>query len=77
MLEVSRDVFFCAIGGPENIHPRSERDCSIWEIVHTRQIVGKSEPGYASPNGTPARYWIVPYFLEKAKHRIPDGGEHG
>jgi len=65
MREVSKEAFFKAIGGPENIHPRSERTESIWEVVGTRQQVGRSEPGYASPHGTPYRYWLTDDFAKR------------
>ena len=65
MREVSKEQFYRAIGGPENIHPHSERDHSRWEIIGTRQTVGRSEPGYASPFGTPHRYWLTDDFASK------------
>lgn len=66
MIEVSKDQFYKAIGGPEDIHPRSERTETIWEIQHTRQRVGRSEPGYVNncPRGT-KRYWLTDEFAKK------------
>ena len=44
MREVTKAEFFATIG-PQNVHPRAERDVTYWETP-TRQLVGKSTPGY-------------------------------
>ncbi len=66
MIEVSKETFYRAIGGPEDIIPRSERDETIWEINHSRQRVGRSLPGYANtcPAGTKC-YWLTDEFAAK------------
>ena len=66
MIEVTKDQFYRAIG-PENVHPRPERECSVWEVVGTRRTIGRSEPGYASPYGTPRRYWLAADFAKGRK----------
>ena len=66
MIEVTKAQFSSAIGGPENINPRPERDHSAWEIVGTRQLIGKTTPGYmgGSP-GEPKRYYLTPEFAAR------------
>ncbi len=65
MIEVSKDVFYKAVG-PENVHPRCERTETIWEIQHTRQRVGRSVPGYVNdrPDGA-KRYWLTDDFAAR------------
>lgn len=67
MIEVGKDQFYRAISGPENIHPHSERDHSRWEIVGTRVVVGRSEPGYVGSGfpGRVQRYWLTDDFASK------------
>lgn len=62
MIEVTKDKFFSAVGGPEDIHPSALVDCSVWKNARTDEIVGKSEPGYASPHGTPKKYFLTTSF---------------
>lgn len=57
MNEVSREKFFEVIG-PMNVHPRPEPDHSEWASLNTRQVVGRSEPGYKNSFGKPNRYWL-------------------
>ncbi|MBD9511527.1 hypothetical protein IB265_32750 [Ensifer sp. ENS10] len=64
MREVTKEVFFKHIG-PENVHPRCEPDHAIWEIVGTRKVIGRSEPGYASPHGIAKRYWLTDEFANE------------
>ncbi|SER28378.1 hypothetical protein SAMN05216548_11495 [Faunimonas pinastri] len=71
MIEVSSKAFFEAIGGPENIHPRSEPDHSAWEIVGTREVIGRSEPGYKCTPG-PKRYWLVERFASRVTEAAAD-----
>jgi hypothetical protein len=56
-VEVSKDQFFRAIG-PRNIHPRNEKDRSVWEVVGSRRIVGISTPGYVG-QGRKAYYLLA------------------
>lgn len=63
MLEVTKEQFFAAVGHL-NVHPRPERDHSAWEMVKTRELIGRTEPGYMcrDKNGrytTENRYWVV------------------
>jgi hypothetical protein len=53
MREVTKDQFF-AIVNPMDVVLRSERDATFWE-TRSRQIVGKSTPGY-SCRDTEGRY---------------------
>lgn len=70
MLEVTKAQFFEIIG-PMNVHPRTERECSHWERCGTREIVGRSEPGYACRDKegrytTERRYWLADRYAERA-----------
>jgi len=72
LVEVSQKEFFAFIG-TRNIHPRPARECSVWEDVRSREVVGKSTPGYgvwdidgALPD--PHRYFLAPeYAAAKVK----------
>lgn len=64
MIEVTKEQFYRAIGGPENIHPRSEREFTVWEVLHSRHVVGRSEPGYLEP-GRQKRYWLARDFAAR------------
>ena len=44
MVEVSKDVFFKAVGSLD-VHPRPERMHCSWEISG-RRVIGKTTPGY-------------------------------
>lgn len=44
-LPVSKAQFF-AVVGPMDVHPRSERDYSEWVHQPSRNMVGKTTPGY-------------------------------
>ena len=47
MQEVTKDRFFSLIYGRNlNVHPRCEPDASYWEIIGTRELFGKTTPGY-------------------------------
>lgn len=72
-IEVSKAEFFGIIG-PRNIHPRPERDCSIWEDVSTREVIGRTEPGYLRRLGRPERYWIADKYAapQPAKEDVSD-----
>ena len=65
MNEVSKEEFFRAIAGPENIHPRSERDRSVWENQRTREVVGISTPGYKFQYSTPSCYMLDREFAAR------------
>lgn len=74
MIEVSKDRFFQAVGGPENIHPTPWKDHSEWKNLKTNATVGRSEPGYLSAFGTPNRYWLEESFA-KRKPFTPKAGQ--
>lgn len=65
MIEVSKEQFFQAVG-PRDVHPRSEPDCSVWEDQRTREVVGRTEPGWRAPTGKPKRYWISDKYAATA-----------
>lgn len=65
MIDVSKGDFFRAIGGPENIHPRCERDRSVWEVVGARNVVGITTPGYVTRPGELARYMLDREFAAR------------
>jgi hypothetical protein len=44
LVEVTREQFF-AIVNPMNVHPRSEKEASYWEMPD-RRLIGKTTPGY-------------------------------
>lgn len=63
MIEVTKEHFFATVG-KLNVHPRSERDYSAWEMVNTRELVGRTEPGYMCRDKdgrytTEKRYWVI------------------
>jgi hypothetical protein len=58
LTEVIKAEFY-AYMNPRNVCPRSEHDHSEWIDQRTYRILGKSEPGYASPHGTPERYFLL------------------
>lgn len=64
MIEVTKAQFFAAIGGPENIHPRPERDHDSWRDQRTREVVGRTDPGYMNPRDRP-RYFLAPEFAQR------------
>lgn len=70
MIEVSKEEFFRAIGGPENIHPRSEKTHSAWENLQTRELVGRTEPGYMRELGVKERYMLAPNFAAKKGYGV-------
>lgn len=55
MLETTKADFFSRIGGL-NVHPRPERDRTLWETP-AREIIGMSTPGYMREG--PPRYWLA------------------
>lgn len=66
MMEVTKDQFFATVG-QLNVHPRSERDYSTWEMVNTRETIGRTEPGYMCRDKdgrytTEKRYWVADRF---------------
>lgn len=65
MIEVSRDHFFQAVGGPENIHPTPWPGFSEWKNLNTHATVGKSEPGYLNSIDTEKRYWLEESFASR------------
>lgn len=70
MIELSKEDFFRIIG-PMNVHPRSEPECSFWENLNTREVVGRSEPGFRAPTGKKSRYWVS----DKYAAQVPQQGE--
>lgn len=62
MREVTQDEFF-AVVGPLNVTPRAERYESVWEVAHTRVVIGKTTPGYLCVDGQgcrqPRRYFLA------------------
>lgn len=65
-IEVSQDQFYRAIGGPENIHPTPYQYHGEWKNLNTHAVVGRTQPGYKSPYGTPNRYWLEEQFAKNA-----------
>jgi hypothetical protein len=63
MREVTREKFFSAIG-PLNVHPSPEAYVTYWRHVHTRELFGKSTPGYKceTPEGkyTEEKHYFLP-----------------
>lgn len=72
MIEVSKEAFFTAIGGPESIHPTSERDHTIWKDTRTSEVIGRTAQGYVTRHGEPDRYFLTPAFATRKgiKERI-------
>lgn len=64
MVEVSKEEFFAMLG-PLNVHPRcASPDYTDWELQDgTRKMIGRSTPGWASPYGTQATYWVLDQLL--------------
>jgi len=58
VIECDKEAFYRAISGPENIHPLSERDRSVWENQRTREVVGITTPGYKNQHGASSRYML-------------------
>jgi hypothetical protein len=56
-VEVTKEKFFQVIG-PRNIHPRNEKERSVWEVIGSRRIVGISTPGYME-QGRKAYYLVA------------------
>ena len=57
MREVSKEEFHATVG-QLNVHPRPEREASYWHHCHTRQLMGKTTPGYMG-GIEPPRYYVV------------------
>lgn len=47
LVPVTKQQFFAAIGAL-NVHPRAERERSVWEDLNTRAVLGVTTPGYAN-----------------------------
>lgn len=45
LVEVTKEQFF-GLMGARNVHPRPERDRSVWIVLHTDQVIGITTPGY-------------------------------
>jgi hypothetical protein len=71
MIEVSKEHFFQAIGGPENINPTAWADHSEWKNLNSHAVVGRSEPGYKGGYVQPRRYWLEQSFAERKPYRAP------
>lgn len=66
MIEVTKEQFFGTVG-LLNVRPRPERDHSAWEMVSTRELVGRTEPGYMCRDKdghytSEKRYWVTDRF---------------
>lgn len=64
-IEVTKEDFYKAIGGPENIHPRSEEYRSVWVNQDTRAVVGTTTPGYKGSFGVASRYYLTSEFAAR------------
>jgi len=64
MIEVPKEQFFKVIG-PMNVHPRPERSYTEWASLNTRQVVGRSEPGYIPDHQKADRYWLEEGFAKR------------
>ena len=57
MKQVTKEEFYATVG-QLNVHPRSERERSVWETLDgTRRVVGVSTPGYMCEG--PETYMVV------------------
>ncbi len=74
MIEVSRADFYAAVGGPEDIHPRSHADHSLWLDQSTHVAVGRTEPGYIRPLASTPRYYLTEAFAQRKGARSLEGG---
>jgi hypothetical protein len=63
MIEVTKERFYSSIAHL-NVHPRPEPLITIWEIQGTREMVGKSVPGYMFP-GDKHVYNLEQRFVQK------------
>jgi hypothetical protein len=57
MREVTKEAFFAAVG-PMNVHPRSDRDRTVWETP-ARQLIGITTPGYMCEGPTTYRLFVA------------------
>ena len=64
MIECTKEAFYRAISGPDNIHPTSERERCVWKDQVTGNTVGLSTPGYLA-GSKPSRYWLNTTFAAK------------
>lgn len=68
MIEVSKEVFFQAIGS-ENIRCWPEATYVEWYIDWHDNSIGKTTPGfkniYTSEGKTPKKYFLTPQFAKK------------
>lgn len=62
LVVVTKGEFFAYVG-PRDIHPRAERNCSVWQ-TREQVMVGKTTPGYAngwtSEGKAPDVYMLTP-----------------
>ena len=65
MIEVSKEQFFKVVG-PMNVGPRSEREYTEWASITTRQVIGRSSPGYINNGIKPGRYWLEESLIARA-----------
>lgn len=73
MIEVTKDTFYKAVGGPENIHPRAEPDHSTWINQRNHTEVGKTTPGYKGDNtGVSKRYYLTEAFAASKNIKAGD-----
>ncbi|MGE8515728.1 hypothetical protein LQZ44_12195 [Alcaligenes nematophilus] len=65
MIEVTKDDFYRAIAGPENIHPTPETNRTVWKDLHAGEVVGRCTQGYVPRRGEPARYYLKNEFAAR------------
>ena len=73
MIEVSRADFFAAVG-PRNIHPRPEKDHTLWIDQESHATVGRTEPGYMPRLTLTPRYYLTEAFARGKGARSLEGG---
>lgn len=64
MIEATKEQFFKVIG-PMNVHPSPGRSYTEWASLNSRQIVGRSEPGYIPDHQKTDRYWLEEGFAKR------------
>lgn len=76
MVTVTKDEFYAVIMAEKtlNIHPcTNDPDVTTWEIVNTRQVIGRSWPGWCKsglPESIqPRRYELRKSIVDRANRR--------
>lgn len=74
MIEVTKETFYKAIGGPENINPRTDSPShSTWINLATHQQVGETRPGWRrGAHGVPDRYYLTEAFAASKNIKAGD-----